>query len=723
MAGGAGEAVAPRREKRDASAMSGFEGSITVHPCPLCGASLAKVLRHQELSASGSEMSPEDFMEAHIQLCFLHGDWVPRSEASGSSSDQETAGAGFVGHQGEPGDSVPHSGTGGQRGGEEDAEDASTGLEEKWQVLAEYLAKRNGEKSAEEGEEEAMPGQLPEGWTLRDYLNAPITPIAEFQERLRAAQSEEERFSIQESIVKSLHDMQQEFLAIDDVVKCLEAEAETAEPGTSGGDRKRRKVQARNPLEPEDSVIFEDKKEADLYGFTYNPSPSHYGNQVPRKRRVGRPATRGRGQSGPPIPDELPLYPGYEYIPPGGNPQPKATRSRKQAIERTAGETAAGPSGARSVPPPNRAPRTQRAARRGPKNPVPPPTSADKSGQALANPNSTQTQDLEKAEEEASVDVPGARSAPNRIPKSQRAMRKGSKNAAPAPAPVPPPTAKSGKALAAPPSTQGPSSSQSLVESAVLSKAYASEPVEKTLPRELFSARFSGAHLEMFREVVSQEPNSAPVLGATRSSHQGTPIARRLRSKPTKSALRNVTQSTKVPAGSAGISSKQASEPKTLNEIAKKAAVGEHDLHQGAIQASHGASAYFDSTPLPMPSVLSPAIPVPTALADPDPAQPKPRARGRTYKTPYSVTGTETPKVTREEEFRAAQNADLGKRRRIKPASAYEAAPPPPPKKRKRAADADLKGGDGNSGDSGEAGAGEPEGGNPAGDKSNKRRR
>ena len=706
MEGGAGEAVAPRREKRDASAMSGFEGSITVHPCPLCGASLAKVLRHQELSASGSEMSPEDFMEAHIQLCFLHGDWFPRSEASGSSSGHETAGAGFVGHQGEPGDSGPHLGTGGQRGGEEDAGDASTGLEEKWQVLAEYLAKRHGEKSAEEGEEEAMPDQLPEGWTLRDYLNAPITPIAEFQERLRAAQSEEERFSIQESIVKSLHDMQQEFLAIDDVVKCLEAEAETAEPGTSGGDRKRRKVQARNPLEPEDSVTFEDKKEADLYGFTYNPSPSHYGNQVPTKRRVGRPATRGRGQSGPPIPDELPLYPGYEYVPPGGNPQPKATRSRKQAMEKTAGETAAGPSGARSVPPPNRAPRTQRAARRGPKNPVPAPTS--------------QTQDLEKAEEEASVEVPGARSAPNRIPKSQRAMRKGSKNAAPAPAPVPPPTAKSGKALAAPHSTQGSSSSQSLVESAVLSKAYASEPVDKTLPRELFSARFSGVHLEMFREVVSQESNSAPALGATSSSHQGTPIARRLRSKPTKSALRNVTQSTKAPAGSAGISSEQASEPKTLNEIAKKAAVGEHDLHQGAIQASHGAGAHFDSTPLPMPSVLSPATPVLTAVADPDPAQAKPRARGRTYKTPYSITVTETPKVTREEEFRAAQNADLGKRRRIKPASASEAAPPPPPKKRKRAADVDLKGGDGNSG---EAGAGEPEGGNPAGDKSKKRTR
>ena len=645
-------------------------------------------------------------MEAHIQLCSLHEDWFPRSEASGSSGDHETAGAGFVGHQGEPGDSEPFSGTGGQGGGEEVAGGASTGLEGKWQVLAEYLAQKNGEKSAEEG------------WTLRDHLNAPITPITEFQERLRAAQSEEERFSIQESIVKSLHDMQQEFLAIDDVVKCLEAEAATAEPGTSGGDRTRRKVQARNPLEPEDPVTFEDKKEADLYGFTYNPSPSHYGNQVPRKRRVGRPATRGRGQSGPPIPDELPLYPGYEYIPPGGNPQPKTTRSRKQAIEKTAGETSVGPSGARSVPPPNRAPRTQRAARRDLKNTAPAPPSADNNGQALSNPNSTQTQDIEKEEEEVSVEVPGVRSAPNRIPKSQRVMRKGSKNAAPAP--PPPPTAKGGKALAAPHSTQGPSSSQSLVEPAVLSKVYTSEPIDKTLPREIFSARFSGAHLQMFREVVSREPNPAPALGANGSSHQGTPIARRLRSKPTKSALRNVTQSTKVPAVSAGISSEQAIEPKISNEIVKRAAVGEHHLHQGAIQASRGAGAYFDSTPLPMPSVLSPAIPVPTAVADPDPPQPKPRARGRTYKTPYSVTATETPKVTREEEFRAAQNADLGKRRRTKPASAYEAAPPPLPKKRKRAADAGLKGGEGNSV---EAGAEESEGGNPAGDKSKKRRR
>ena len=717
MAGGAGEAVAPRRRKRDAREMSGLEAR-TVHTCPLCGSSLAKVLRHQKQSASGSEMSPEDFMEAHIQLCFLYGDWFPRSEASGSSSDHETAGADFVGHQGEPGDSERHTGTGGQQWGEEDAGDARTGLQEKWQVLAEYLAKRNGKKSAEEGEEEAMPDQLPEGWTLRDHLNAPITPIAEFQERLRAAQSEEERFSIQESIVKSLHDMQQEFLAIDDVVKCLEAEAKTAEPGTSGGGRKRRKVQARNLLGPEDPVTFEDKKEADLYGFTYNPSPSHYGNQVPRKRRVGRPATRGRGQSGPPIPDELPLYPGYEYIPPGGNPQPKTTRSRKQAIEKKAGETSMGPSGAPSVPPPHRAPRTQRAARRDPKNIAPAPPSTDNSGQALANPKSTQTQQIEKAEAEAFVEVPGARSAPIRIPTSQRVMRKGSKNAAPAPAP--PPTAKSGKTLAALYLTEGPSISQSLHESAVLSKVYASEPADKTLPRELFHAKFSGAHIQMFREIVLQDPNSAPALGATSSAHPGTPIARRLRSKLTKSALRNVKQNTKVPAGSAGISSAQASEPKIFNEMVKRASVGEHDLHQGAFQASHGAGAYFNYTPLPIPSGLSPAIPVPTAVAGPYPAQPKPPAQGQTYKTPYSVTVTETPKVTREEEFRAAQNADLGKRRRTKPASAYEAAPPAPPKKRKRQAEVDLKGGEGNSV---EAGAGESKGENSAGDTSNKRRR
>ena len=720
MVGGAGEPVAPRRRKRDAREMSSLEASITVHPCPLCGSSLAKVLRHQKQSASGSEMSPEDFMEEHIQLCFLHGDWFPRSEASGSSSDHETAEADFVGHQGEPGDSEGHTGTGGQRWGEEDAGDASTGLKEKWQVLAEYLAKKNGKRLAEEGEEEAMPDQLPEGWTLRDHLNAPITPITEFQERLRVAESEEERFSIQESIVKSLHDMQQEFLAIDDVVKCLEAEAKTAKPGTSGGDRKRRKVQTRNPLGPVDPVTFEDKKEADLYGFTYNPSPSHYGNQVRRKRRVGRPATRGHRQSGPTIPDELPLHPGYEYIPPGGNPQPKTTRSRKQAIEKKAGEASMGQSGAPSVPPPNRDPRTLRAARRDPKNTAPAPPSADNSGQALANPRSTQTHDIEKAEEEAFVEVPGARSTLIRIPKSQRVMRKGSKNAAPAPAPAPPPTAKSVKTLAALHLTQGPSISQSLLESAVLSKVYASEPADKELPRELFSAKFSGAHIQTFREIVSLDPNTAPALGATSSAHQGTPIARRLRSKRTKSGFRNVKQSTKVPAGSAGISSAQASEPKISNEIVKRASVGEHDLNQAAIQASHGAGAYFDYTPLPMPSGLSPAVSVPKAVAGPNPAQPKPPAPGRTYKTPYSVTITETPKVIREEEFRAAQNADLGKRRRTKPALAYEAAPPPPPKKRKRPAEGDLKGEEGNSV---EAGAGEPKGRNLAGDTSNKRRR
>ena len=53
-----------------------------------------------------------------------------------------------------------------------------------------------------------------------------------------------------------------------------------------------------------------------------------------------------------------------------------------------------------------------------------------------------------------------------------------------------------------------------------------------------------------------------------------------------------------------------------------------------------------------------------TLPVSPVPFGPSPN-RGRTYKTPISVVGT-VGKPTMEEEFIAAQNADLGKRKRVR---------------------------------------------------------
>ncbi|KAF9887828.1 hypothetical protein FE257_009634 [Aspergillus nanangensis] len=207
----------------------------------------------------------------------------------------------------------------------DDFEDISTGLEKTWTKVF-HEPKRDKKKDASELSERPAPYKKMSA-SKGDFLE--ITSLEDFLSQLRdpEARSTDELYAITENVAYALKAWQDEYLAIDRLQKLATRHHKpTAEP---------RKL--------EKAIVFEDKKEATLYGFKHDPKPDKVGNQNPFTqggfKPTGAQARRMAIKAGSdPNPDGWPLITkfGTRYVAKYQNPPReefvgKATRKRRAA--------------------------------------------------------------------------------------------------------------------------------------------------------------------------------------------------------------------------------------------------------------------------------------------------------------------------------------------------------------------------------------------------------
>lgn len=720
---------------------------IITNPCPTCDVTLAKILKYQGRSLADLAMEPEVFMKKHITLCLRNLRNAIFSDAE-DSDDQDTttgdsdqnAGRDLEEHglanggrvysvDGQEGCGVGDvsSGNGEPTEGRIDVSlreektqspeaKREAELRKRLQSLT-YLTLPVGktfEKEEEIRQEVIKSGRLPEGRTVGDLLNIPITPFSEFQEALDATKTGEEKLLVEEMIVKSLHDMQMEYFMIDEAVRSIEAEIDTSESETRGsGERKgvTEVFSIHNPLEPEDSVVWEDKKEADLYGFPYDPSAMRRGNQNPTEQTGGKYSMRGRELRSRSKPIELPLYPGYEHHQRNQALQTKLTRRRKEKEKGV--ETSTETLRADSVPPPSAVVPRKRPGRP-PKNPAPvlPTVPKDQTLPALlSRTGSANGYSVSPPPAEQYIDPQNGAGGPEnmaptkclhvRFSLARRGELGGILSRQPNPLRV------SGDSV-------GESSAPSMTQSMPVAPSQFYQSERQTGQGDSFLDSPNGGRSE------SPHGESAPEsivhqLEIPTKSGDGSRVRSRVRVRnraPRRAADRQPatgSSALRIETSGTSISTDQPEPSKTTpgnsvgysTEADSVASDGGQNFHSSAFQSpkkTPGASPrrasgnppavmQFSSTPSPMYGVFSSRSPFPPGTSDMDPY--RPRVRGKTYKTPTSITRTEAPpKTTTEEEFLAAQNGNLGKRKRVKTALAYEA----PSLRRKEKADAEDDG-------------------------------
>jgi hypothetical protein len=179
----------------------------------------------------------------------------------------------------------------------------------------------------DEGEKRPMPYFVP-NMTLEEGFS-PVPDLEEFRRLLEdPGTTPEQRLAVSESLVWSMYNAQDEWLAIKGTlaargVDSLPRPAAARKRGSKGkfgaGQRK-----AGHPWEPEHPTVWEDQKEAMLYDYKWDPAVEKRGKQDPiaqseklRSRRAGLRATFEHPQ----------VYPGYEA--PGSVREPMQTRGRK----------------------------------------------------------------------------------------------------------------------------------------------------------------------------------------------------------------------------------------------------------------------------------------------------------------------------------------------------------------------------------------------------------
>ncbi|KAL4922749.1 hypothetical protein BDW62DRAFT_207427 [Aspergillus aurantiobrunneus] len=140
----------------------------------------------------------------------------------------------------------------------------TNGISEKWATIF-HEAKRGKKRDAPELLE--RPDPYKETKVGRgEFLE--ITPVEEFLSQLRdpETRSSEELYAITENVAYALKVWQDEFLAIDNIQKLAT--------------RHNLKITS-DPRKLERPQVFEDKKEAMLYGYKYDPKEDKVGNQNP----------------------------------------------------------------------------------------------------------------------------------------------------------------------------------------------------------------------------------------------------------------------------------------------------------------------------------------------------------------------------------------------------------------------------------------------------------
>lgn len=736
----------------------GHRASSKKLPCPTCPITMEQILSCLGRKSAGDRrMNLEEFTDKHRELCAKnvrdeslvseeemeeedeYGDY---DEEEGDEGEEGDAGEGLDGElEGEEEDYAAD-------GDEEPVEEvdgviqktvpAASGAGEVLRKVAEslpgYLSVKpeDVDREIEIRRSAITTGRLPEGKSIEDILFIPITPVSAFQEYLENSKTPAEKFLVEEKIVEALADMQVEYWMIDEIIKRKEASTPDGERAAISkpvrGRQKRKPRVARNPLEPDDPVVWEDKKEAELYGFSYDPAIDKRGKQNADEQQAGKYSIRGRELRSRQKAVEMVLYPGYEHIDQRVQTiQPKATRRRKPAADKEKSGESLEQLRAGSAPPPVSAAPQKKRPGRPPKNAssalfLSAAVKDQASAQALSRTHSADNVARPRVGEKPKVD-------PNRTP----------------------PSSISGTLVRSPPnclkikfrgarlaeylnivsqesnlaSTQrdfygrpGPSS--------LVPATTQSEPVSPSRFYPDKHTRQSDSFMSLMNGGVGVQRSESPVYDSAESNlgdyegvGRGKPRSRgrgraRGRARGTRgpgrpgrgSGLKIETSNAANPIGHGEPLSANPETP-TLSAVeyseAEDAAMGAasdrgHNYHSNAFQALPKApSSAKHSTPAVMrfnststPSMFS-VFPtrlgqhqLPSTSASPtyndnnrssvETDHGRPRVRGKTYKTPTSVSLTEAqPKTTKEEEFIAAQNGNLGKRKRVKTALAYEA--------------------------------------------------
>ncbi|PWW80877.1 hypothetical protein C7212DRAFT_274295 [Tuber magnatum] len=727
-------------------------------PCPTCPITVEQILSCLEKKNAGDRrMSFEAFVDKHRALCANNVQDEPLvSEGEAEEEDEygdydEEEDEGEEGGAGEELDGGPEGGEEDYAvGGDEELMEGDDGVIQKTMPAASgagaVLCKLAGllpgylsikpedvDKEIEIRRSAITAGQLPEGKSVEDILFIPITPISTFQEYLENSKTPAEKFLVEEKIVEALANMQVEYLMIDEIIKRKEASTPDGESTTTGqvarGRRKGKLRVARNPLEPDDPVVWEDKKESELYGFSYDPAIDKRGKQNADEQQAGKYSIRGRELRSRQKAVEMVLYPGYEHIDQRVQTiQPKATRRRKPAADKEKNGESLEQLRAGSAPPPVSAAPQKKRPGRPPKNAssslfLSAASSAAKdqaSAQALSRTHSADNVARPRAGEKPKVD-------PNRTPPSSingTLVR---------PSPDCLKIKFRGARLAEYLNIVSQESNLALTQrdfyahpgpSSLVPATTQSEPVSPTRFYPDKHTRQSDSFISLTNGEINGQRSESPVydsaesnaggyegVGGGRPRSRGRGRARgRVRGtrgpgRPGRgSGLRVETSNAANPVGRVEPSSANPETPtRSAAEFseAEDATMGAasdrgHNYHSNAFQApsktpgnaKHSTPAVmrFNSTPSPMYTVFPTRPgphPLPLTSASPtyhdnrsstETDHGRPRVRGKTYKTPISVSLTEAqPKTTKEEEFIAAQNGNLGKRKRVKTALAYEA--------------------------------------------------
>lgn len=212
-----------------------------------------------------------------------------------------------------------------------DFDDDTADVERTWHHASQVIQSTKRGKKRDSSQFPERPGPYQRARVERgEFLE--IGSLDEFLSQLRdpETRSYDELYAITQNAALALKTWQDEYLAIDKLYK--RATRCTSKPTA-------------NPRKPERKEVFEDKKEAALYGYKYDPKADRVGNQNPFIQGNFKPTTAQARKiltkSGPNNPNPDGWHPinkfGIDYIPKLQDPPrkapmpPKTTRKRKAA--------------------------------------------------------------------------------------------------------------------------------------------------------------------------------------------------------------------------------------------------------------------------------------------------------------------------------------------------------------------------------------------------------
>jgi hypothetical protein len=593
--------------------------AVAEFSCPICSRTLEEMRRIRNSCRTPlPAILDDDLISQHVELCLDYHEDMGNTDADEETLSQSIA--------------------------EQDSDSDSDGFGSLW----EDWEKQPGEKITKT----VLPSHIKVNGELEATFFKPLSSPDEWKAILANPNlTKAQRLAVQETVVFSMLAAQVEFFKLRGLLeKKRAAELLPKLPAAkkSKTNKHYRQIQW-TPFEPEDKVVYEDKKEAALYNFEYDPSPHKRGSQDPLTQRYSvRTSARMRSQAEPKI------MPGYEYAP-LAQVEPKLTRSRGNAQPATAGTiTISRPSTSRRASP---AIRPGEPARRGPGRPR-----KDGTNVAIVRASA-----LVPASAPPAATIPAMASAPKPTPSSTLASIRVPLSASTSPAP-PRATAKS---LVTIPPPEMLSSSE-------------------FFPKKVIKIKFGNQGRESMRGILSREatPSFSALAGSIPATdNDDHAVSRRPRGRPRGRPRKGLMFV-------AGISPQLPRPPPyfphhPLHNHLPVQPTSHHPLQLHQPVPTTPSSAWYPLPPnLPPPLPHSPKPlphhhphpqqqphpplghtspqPPPTRITLRIPGAALSRASGS---NPSPVSNHPSPtdrKATREEEFRSVQNTNLGKRKRTR---------------------------------------------------------